>query len=85
MQVAYPFAAYNLFFYVHVLSFYARARGDARFLDALRVLESKTVDGQVVVERPNPRLGGLVFCRKGQPSELATARYREILANLGRA
>jgi hypothetical protein len=85
VQVAYPFAAYNLFFWVYVLSFYERARTDPRFLDALRLLESKTAGGQVVVERPNPRLAGLAFCRKGERSDLATARYREILANLGAA
>lgn len=85
LQVTYPFAAYNLFFYVHVLSFYDRARDDPRFLDALRVLESRTRDGRVVVERPHPRLAGFAFCRKGEPSDLATDRYREILANLGRA
>ncbi len=82
-QVAYPFGAYNLFFYVYVLSFYEAARRDPRFLDAYAALESRTVDGQVVVERPNPRLAGFAFCRRGEPSELATARYREIVANLG--
>jgi hypothetical protein len=84
LQVTYPFAQYNLFFYVHVLSSYERARRDPRFLDALRLLESRTVDGRVVVERANPRLAGLSFCRPGAPSDLATARYREILANVGR-
>ncbi|HWQ58970.1 MAG TPA: prenyltransferase [Clostridia bacterium] len=84
MQVAYPFSTYNLFFYVYVLSFYDRAKEDARFLEALAVLEAKLLDGRVVVERPNQRLAGLSFCKKGQPSELATLRYLEIRANLGR-
>ncbi len=83
MQVEYPFANYNLFVYVYVLSFYDRAKGDRRFLDALGVLESKLVDGRVVVERLNRKLNGLAFCKKGEPSDLATMRYREILKNLG--
>jgi hypothetical protein len=82
LQVEYPFGSYNLFGYVHVLSFYDQARQDPRFREALAVLESKLVDGQVVVERLHRRLAGLAFCRKGEPSELGTARYREILANL---
>lgn len=82
MQVEYPFGNYNLFVYVYVLSFYDRAKNDRRFLDALKVLESKTVDGQIVVERVNRKLAGLSFCKKGKPSALATMRYHEILKNL---
>jgi hypothetical protein len=84
LQVEYPFRNYNLFEYVYVLSFYPAARTDARFLDALNLLESKTVDGKIVVERVVPRLRELRFCKKGMPSACATARYREILGNLGR-
>lgn len=84
MQVAYPFFNYNLFFYVYVLSFYDRAKKDSRFLDALRVLETKLADGKVVVERPNPNLARFALCKKGAPSDLATQRYHEILKNLGR-
>ena len=85
LQVEFPFLRYNLFNYVYVLSFYERARGDRRFQEALRLLQS-TLDarGQVIVERPNRRLAGLSFCAAGRPSELATARYREILRNLER-
>ncbi|HEX9691807.1 MAG TPA: hypothetical protein VGA22_06900 [Gemmatimonadales bacterium] len=83
MQVEYPFLRYNLFFYVYVLSFYARARGDARFHDALATLQTKLdVSGNIVVERPHRGLGNLGFCARGRPSRLATARYREILKNL---
>ena len=82
MQVAYPFAAYNLFYYVYVLSFYEIARKDKRFSEALAVLQSKLVAGQIVVERPNAKLANLSFCKKGQPSGLATERYGEILKNL---
>lgn len=81
MQVEYPFRNYNLFQYVYTLSFYEKARGDARFLEAFQTLKAKTVDGQIVVERVVPKLAKLGFCKKGQPSELATKRYQEILDN----
>lgn len=84
LQVAYPFANYNLFFYVYVLSFYEKAKKDWRFLEALRVLESKLVKGKIVVERPNQKLARFAFCKKGEPSDLGTERYHEILKNLGR-
>lgn len=83
MQVEYPFRNYNLFMYVYVLSFYNRAKKDWRFLDALKVLESKLVNGQIIVERVVPKLAKLSFCKRGKPSALATIRYREILKNLG--
>ncbi len=82
MQVEYPFRNYNLFEYVYVLSFYAYARRDSRFLEAFETLQSKTVDGQIVVQRVVPKLAKLGFCKKGQPSKLATKRYEEILQNL---
>lgn len=84
MQVAYPFSQYNLFFYVYVLSFYDRAKKDRRFLEALQVLESKLVNGKIVVERTNPKLAGFAICKKGVPNERGTERYHEILKNLGR-
>lgn len=82
MKVEYPFLRYNLFFYVYVLSFYKRARNDARFMDALNVLKSKTIDGKIIVEHPNSKLANFSFCKKGEPSELATNRYLEILNNM---
>jgi hypothetical protein len=82
MQVEYPFRNYNLFVYVYILSFYERARRDQRFLEALAVLKSKIMDGKVRVERVVPKLASLSFCKKGQPSDLATLRYQEILRNL---
>ncbi|MEL7603523.1 MAG: prenyltransferase, partial [Bacillota bacterium] len=82
MQIAYPFSAYNLFFYVYVLSFYNTAKRDARFLEALATLQAKLRDGQIVVERPNPRLASFALCKKAEPSALATARYRELLRNI---
>ncbi|MCL3862295.1 hypothetical protein [Actinotalea sp. K2] len=82
LQVEYPFAGYNLFHYVHTLSHYEQARNDRRFSEALGTLQSKLVDGRIVVERVHRKLGALAFCRKGEQTELGTARYREIVANL---
>ncbi len=83
MKVEFPFLRYNLFFYVYVLSFYNAAKESRQFRDALKALETKLVDGQIVVENPNRRLVRFRFCRKGEPSEVATRRYREILKNIG--
>ncbi len=55
-----------------------------RFLEALGILESKLVNGQVVVERVNPKLAKFALCKKGAPSALGTKRYHEILNNIGR-
>ena len=82
MQVGYPMEAYNLFQYVYVLSFWNRAKNDERFLEALKALQDKLADGKIVVERNSPKLSKLTFCKKGEPSELATKRYHEILENL---
>lgn len=82
MQVEFPFFRYNLFFYVYVLSFYKMAQTDRRFREALDVLQSKTIDGRMVVENPNRKLAKLEFCQKNQPSELATMRFRELMGNL---
>lgn len=82
MQVEYPFRNYNLFMYLYVLSFYKQAKSDKRFLEALDRLKAKIVNGQIAVERVVPKLAGFNFCKKGQPSELATRRYNEILQNL---
>jgi len=84
MQVGYPFYDYNLFLYVYVLSFYNRAKDDKRFKEAFDALSSKLVDGKIVVERVVPKLAKLFFCKKGEPSELATKRYRDVLVNLGK-
>ncbi|HFL2569957.1 TPA: prenyltransferase [Clostridioides difficile] len=82
MQVEYPFRNYNLFLYVYVLSFYNRAKKDNRFLEALKILESKMIGNKIVVERVVPKLSKLSFCKKGESSEIATTHYYEILKNL---
>jgi hypothetical protein len=78
LQVEFPFLRYNIFFYVYVLSFFAAARRDPRFREALGLLESRRVDGKIIVERPHRSLKGLEFCAKGRPSDLASKRYNEI-------
>lgn len=84
LQVEFPFLRYNLFYYVYVLSFFERARGDERFAGALAELESKLDEnGKVVVERPHRNLAKLDFCARGRPSAAATERFAEIRANLG--
>ena len=67
---------------MYVLSFYKVVQTDRRYLEALDVLKSKTVDGRMVVENPNRKLAKLEFCQKNQPSELATMRYNELMRNL---
>lgn len=84
MKVEYPFFRYNLFYYVYIMSFYNAAKKDKRFRAAFAALESKLVDGKVVVENPKRELAKYAFCEKGRPSDLATKRYREILKNLSR-
>lgn len=81
MQVEYPFRSYNLFLYVYVLSFYDKAKSDYRFVEALKVLKTKLIEGQIVVERVVSKLANLSFCKKGEPSKLATERYNEIISN----
>ena len=83
MQVEYPFLRYNLFSYVYVLPFHNYAKRDKRFLDALRILESKLDNqGKIIVERPHRKLAHLLLCQQGKPSELATYRVREIKENI---
>jgi len=83
LSVEYPFLRYNLFYWVHVLSFYDAACGDARFEEAFDVLHRKTENGRVIVESPNRGLARLAFCRRGEPSAAATKRWREIRRNVG--
>ena len=82
MQVEFPLFRYNLFSYVYILSFYDKAKKDARFIEALNILKSKTKDGKIIIENPNRKIANLSFCKKGEPSEVATLRYNEILNNL---
>lgn len=83
MQVEYPFRNYNLFEYVYVLSFYEYARKDSRFLEAFETLASKTVDGQIVVERVVPKLAKLSFLPEGPAQRLGDKTLRRDIGELG--
>ncbi|MCL2204435.1 MAG: prenyltransferase [Defluviitaleaceae bacterium] len=83
MQLEYPaWGWYSLFSYVYVLSFYKKARRDERFKEAFHALQGKLLDGLLVMERNSPRLKDLSFCKKGQPSALATRHFHEIQNNI---
>ena len=81
-QIEFPFLRYNLFYYVYVLSFYEKAVSDRRFRKALKMLLLKTKNGEIIPENPHKAWRKYNFVTKGQPSELATARWREIELNL---
>ena len=56
---------------------------DTRFGEALKLLDSKLDErGRLVVERPHRKLSRLSLCKAGEPSELATRRFREIEENI---
>ena len=82
LQITYPFASYNLFPYVYILSYYHRAKTDPRFLEALSMLQAKLVNGNIVIERQNPGLKSLSYCKQGEVCSLGTIRYQEILQNM---
>jgi hypothetical protein len=83
LSVEYPFWRYNIFYYVYVLSHYRMARRDKRFLDAAGQLRAHVSDdGEMIVDTPPRDWQGYPFARRGQPSELATERWRQIQANL---
>lgn len=82
MQTEYPFLRYNLFYYCNTLSFYNKAKNDIRFKKAVEHLEKKTINGKLIIENPNRRLSNLTFCKKGEPSELATLRFKDIKKRL---
>lgn len=82
MQTEFPFLRYNLFYYCYVLSFYERAREDPSFKSAVASLESKVLDGKLMVENPHRLLAKLDFCRRGEPSELASMKYLEMKRRL---
>lgn len=82
MKLEYPMVRYNIFHYAYTLSFYDAAKKDRRFLEALDVIAKKLIDGKIVVESTNKKLSNFEFCKIMTPSEVATARYHEILKNL---
>ncbi len=78
LRVEYPFLRYNLFHYVYVLSHYPKVRRDRRFREAHQELARRLLDGKMRVEAPHQAWQDSSFARRGQVSELATARWREI-------
>lgn len=83
LQIEYPFLRYNLFYYVYILSFFDRVRGDSRFTAALHTLENTLDENRrIIVQNRHRSLKELAFCNRNEPSELATQRYREARRNL---
>lgn len=78
LQVEFPFLRYNLFYYVHVLAHFERARGDPRFLEALDALADHVREGRMVVDAPHRAWRGYAFAQKGCPSAPATLCWREV-------
>ncbi|MBN2350152.1 MAG: hypothetical protein JXJ22_15035 [Bacteroidales bacterium] len=81
-KTEFPFFRYNLFYYCYTLSFYTRAHRDKRFNDALTLLRGKVKNGNMIVENPNRQLANMDFCRKEQPSELATIKFNDLMRNI---
>jgi hypothetical protein len=83
MKTEFPFFRYNLFYYCYTLSFFKKAQKDNRFKDALILLKKKLINGQMIIENPNRQLAEMDFCRKGQQSELATIKFKDLVLNIG--
>ena len=82
MKTEFPFFRYNLFYYCYTLSFFKKAQKDKRFKDALILLKKKLINGKMIIENPNRQLAEMDFCRKGQQSELATIKFKDLMINL---
>ena len=52
MKTEYPFIRYNIFYYLNVLSYYAVARADRRFREAMEELKKKVTTTGIRVENP---------------------------------
>jgi hypothetical protein len=81
-KTEFPFFRYNIFYYTYVLSFYQKATKDKKFKEAYLKLKTKLKDGEMVIENPNKLLANLDFCKKEEPSLLATKRFLQIEKNL---
>ena len=81
-QIEFPFLRYNLFYYVHVLSFYNKTWQDHRFQEAYNTLLEKTKNGEIIPENPHRAWRKFSFAKKGQASKQATERWAEIETNL---
>jgi hypothetical protein len=83
MKTEFPFFRYNIFYYCYILSFFKSAQEDKRFREALTLLKKKLIEGKMIIDNPNRQLADMDFCRKGQPSELATNKFRDLIRNTG--
>ncbi|MGB5819923.1 MAG: prenyltransferase/squalene oxidase repeat-containing protein [Saonia sp.] len=81
-QIEFPFLRYNLFYYVYVLSFYGHALKDNRFQEAYQKMLVKTRNGKILPENPHKAWSKYAFAKKGEVSNLATERWKEIEFNL---
>jgi len=82
LQIEYPFLRYNIFYFVYVLSFYANACKDHRFLEAYEHLANKTVNNELFPENPHSAWKEFDFATKQKVSVLGTKRWLEIISNI---
>jgi hypothetical protein len=79
MKTEFPMLRYNLLYYCHVLSKYAAARGDRRYLAAVKLLREKKRDGLLLNENPHKAWREFSFARKDEACVPATALVAELL------
>lgn len=85
MKTEYPFIRYNIFYYLHTLSFYPQAVGDPRFDEILSLLRSKTKNGRIQIEKPHRAWRSLLYDRDGLYSSLSDRKYAELESNIAAA
>lgn len=81
LQVEYPFLRYNLFYYVFVLSHFAHAQTDKRFVEALAQLAEHTSKGEMIIDSPHRAWAKTGWVSKAKPNDLATQKWQLILDN----
>lgn len=82
MKVEYPLTRYNLLYYVYTLSFYVRARGDARFLNALDSLSKHVESDKLRIENPHAQWSDFPFAQRNKFSILGTNVWLQIVKNM---
>ena len=79
MKIEYPFIRYNIFYYVYVLSKYKKPNNDRRYKEALEILKKKTINDKLIIENPHKEWRKYSFSIKGNISEIASKKFREII------